>query len=399
MKNKNINRGYILSAIHNSIFWYSPWLLYFLNYINYSQVAIVEAVGVITSVITEVPTGAIADLIGKKKTLILSFLFTSIGEILTALYPGFLTFIIAYIILNIGYSLYSGTIDAFLYDTLVGEKREKEYSKVLSRSNAVTSAATAFACILGGFMYKIWMILPFIATGITKFIGFLTAFLIDEPKVDTYKFSFKNFISQTKKGFNHLFDKKMIQISILLITFGAFYTIAYELLDDVSVIAYGYEATGIGILYGVLILLALPFSLLYEKLAKKYRSYTLLAIGAIVIILNYIFSPWINVYIWTTLFLINILYSPIRKNAICEIINKNTPSKIRATTISTNELLRKLPYVFLAGIIGGLIDKQGAKIFAFWYALLFLILITPQLLYYILKRKKSNLNRNNRNKF
>lgn len=389
MKDKNITLGYILVAINNLFFWFAPWLLFFLNYIDFSQVAIVQAVGIITSVITEVPTGAIADLIGKKKTLILSFLFTSIGELITAFYPSFSTFIIAFIILNIGYSLYSGTMDAYLYDTLVGERREKEYSRVLSRSSAIISAAIAFASVVGGFMYKWWMILPFLATGIMKFLGFLLAFFIDEPEVDTEKFSLKNFLVQTRLGFAHLFNKKMLQTTLLLITLGAFYTVAYELLDDISVVSYGYKAVGIGFLYGIVTFLTVPSSLLYEKLSKKFKTYTLLAGGALVIVLNYIFSPWINIYIWTGLFLMRVMYGPIRNNAISEIINRNTPSKIRATTISTNELLRKIPFVFLAGIIGGLIDIHGAKVFAFWFALVFLTLVAPQLGVYVWKRKKA----------
>lgn len=391
MKDKNITLGYILAALNNLFFWYAPWLLYFLNYIDFSQVAIVLAVGIITSVVTEVPTGAIADLIGKKKTLVLSFLFTSVGELLTAFYPSFSTFIIASIIINTGYSLYSGTMEAYLYDTLVGEGRGKDYGRVLSRSSAVVSAAIAFACIAGGFMYKWWMILPWIVTGIIKFVGFVLTFFIDEPKVDTEKFSLKNFLVQTRRGFVHLFNRKMLQITILLITFGAFYTIAYELLDDISVVSFGYTAVGIGLLYGILYILKIPFGLLYEKVSGRYKPYLLIALGALVIILNYIFSPWISVYTWTGLFLVRIMYGPIRTNAITEIINRNTPSKIRATTISTNELLRKIPFVFLAGFLGKLIDIYGAKIFAFWFALLFLIFIVPQFVVYRWKRKREFL--------
>lgn len=389
MRDKNITLGYILAAIHNLFFWFAPWLLYFLNYIDFSQVAIVQAVGLVTSVITEVPTGAIADLLGKKKTLILSFLFTGTGEFIIAFFPGFPTLVIAFIILNTGYSLYSGTMDAFMYDTLVSEKREKEYARVLSRSSAIISVAIAFASIVGGFMYKWWMILPFLATGVMKFFGFLVTFFIDEPKVDTEKFSIKNFLTQNKLGFAHLFNKKMFQTTLLLITFGAFYTVAYELLDDISVVSYGYKSVGMGFLYGIVTFIGIPSALLYEKFAKKFNTYTLLAGGALVIILNYIFSPWINVYIWTALFLIRVTYSPIRNNAISEIINRNTPSKIRATTISTNELLRKIPFVFFAGVMGEIIDLHGAKVFAFYFALVFLILIAPQLVVYGWKRKKA----------
>jgi hypothetical protein len=35
----------------------------------------------------------------------------------------------------------------------------------------------------------------------------------------------------------------------VLLTYGVFSTISYELLDDLSVVAFGYDAVGIGIFY------------------------------------------------------------------------------------------------------------------------------------------------------
>lgn len=378
---RNISLGYILVFLNNLFFWMAPWLLYMLRFIDFGQVAIVQAVGLGTRVVMEVPSGVLADLLGKKKTLIVAFLMTAVGEMMMVIDPGFYTFIGAFLILNTGYSFYSGTIDAFMFDTLVVGKKESQYPRVLSRQNAIMNGAIAVAAISGGLMYRVWIGLPFVMTGIAKLIGAGVVILADEPVVDTQQFSWRNFLLQTREGMNQLFSPSMRQVSILLLTFGSFSTIAYEILDDASVVAFGYSEVGIGVLYSVVTLIAIPFSLLYEKVSKKFGSYYLL-IGSIgVLVLNYLFSPRIGIAVWTGLFLVRVMYSPIKDGAVAELINTRTPSWIRATTISTYELLRKVPFLILAGFIGTLMDEYGVQWLAFWFAITLLVVSVPQIVY------------------
>ena len=383
---KNINLGYLLVFINNSFFWYAPWLLFLLNYLTFPQAAVLQSIGLLTLVIAEVPTGALADLIGKKKTLNLAFLLTGIGEIYMAFSKSYPYFIASYIILNIGYSLYSGTMEAFTYDTLVSGQEEGKYNKIVAKSHAFSNAGTAISSVLGGFLYSIWLGLPFLATGIAKLIGLLVSLFIDEPKVDTEKFSLKNFIRQTQLGFRHLFSQKMAGFTLLLLTFAVFHVPAYEILDDITVIAYGYTAKTIGILYAAAIFIAIPSSLLYERISQKIPPIKLVYLGILVLTLNYLFTPRLGVTFWTTLFLLRVVYSPLRTNAISEIINKNTASKIRATTLSTYSMLRILPFVLLAGYIGLTTDKIGVKYFdALFFGLLFLV-TAPQIAILFKKR-------------
>lgn len=388
-KKKNITLAYIMTVIQNVMFWSGPWLLYLLNYVDLSQATTLQAIAMATRVITEIPSGVIADLLGKRKTLLLSFMFSAAGEILMANSSQFLSFAIAHILLYTGYSLYSGTMDAFVYDTLVTDKSTKQYSKVLSKILAITTATLGITSIIGGFLYNIWIALPYFATGVAKLLGIIVAFFSDEPDVDTEKFTIMNFFKQTKQGFKHLSKKSMFQVAILIVSFGTFQTIGYEILDDALVISYGYSAFAIGILYGVLSIINLPFSLLYDKFSKKYKSFTLITVGAIILALNYLFSPCISVYVWTSLFLIRFIYMPIRTGAITEVINKRTPSKIRATTISTSELIKKIPFVLFSGFLGEAMDQIGVKNFSFWFGLVLLIVIIPQLIVFNRKKTKS----------
>lgn len=364
------------------MFWSPAWLLFFLDHITLTQVGILMAISMATRILTEIPSGALSDLIGKKPTLIISFLLTGIGEFFIVTYPQFYPLILSHIVINTGYSFYSGTMDAYLYDTLLGEGRDKEYSKVLSRSNAVNYIAFSISAVIGGFIYMISPQGPWLATSGAKLTAALLALKLKEPNVDTETFSLRNFLIQTRLGFKHLFSKQLLKTTRLLITFGIFQTIAYELFDDIGVIHFGYNSIGIGLLYATLALGAVPFSLMYDKLSKKYSSYALISFAIFVLVLHYIFTPWIGTVMWTAFFALRVFFSPIRESAISEVLNRNTPSAIRATTISTYELIKKSPFLILATPIGIWVENYGFAPVASLFSLLFLITATPQIIAY-----------------
>ena len=136
---KNISLGYWLIALHHSFFWYAPWLLFLLKHIDLTQAAILTSVGLVTSILVDVPSGAISDLIGKKKMLQAAFFVAGIGELITAFSSTFPMFILAFVVKSVGYSFYSGMMEAFMFDTLVGDEKEEDYPKIISRSEAVTT--------------------------------------------------------------------------------------------------------------------------------------------------------------------------------------------------------------------------------------------------------------------
>jgi hypothetical protein len=68
-------------------------------------------------------------------------------------------------------------------------------------------------------------------------------------------------------------------------------------------------------------------------------------------------------------------------------INKQTESKYRATTISTFNMLKNLPYVLTAAFIGRLMDIISARHFAFYFGLALLAVLLLQKL--TLDKKKS----------
>ncbi|MFA6602209.1 MAG: MFS transporter [Candidatus Shapirobacteria bacterium] len=395
MNNRNITLGYVLITLQNSFFWYAPWLLYVYQYIDIKQATLLQLIGLLTRVIAEIPSGTVADLMGKKKTLLIAFFLSGLGEITMAFSTTFSLLVVSYVINSLGSSFFSGTIDAFMYDSLLEKKDEKKYPSVLGKSNAYQNMATAIATLTGGFMFQIWGGLPFLITGIAKFAGMFIAFRITEPTVDTFSFSAKNFVNQTAKGIRHLFSKNLIRLTLLTLLMGSFSVVVYEILDDVAVVDWGYSATSISILYTTVILLSIPSSFLYERVAKVIKP-PMIVVGAILIlVINYIFSPLINVYVWSFIFLLRVIYSPLKTAAVTDIINTNVASNIRATTLSTYELLIRIPFVMFGVYIGTSLKDMGVKNFSVLFSgSLLMLLLIYFLIILIIKLRKTTNNRN-----
>jgi MFS family permease len=70
-------------------------------------------------VVIEVPTGAFADLYGRKTSLMLAALFIVIACVIFGLGNNIWHFMIANIIFGLGVSLNSGADSAFIYDSLL----------------------------------------------------------------------------------------------------------------------------------------------------------------------------------------------------------------------------------------------------------------------------------------
>lgn len=259
-----------------------------------------------------------------------------------------------------------------MFDSLIEKDKKDKYSEVLSKSTVFTNASTALATIIGGYLFNIWGGLPFLLTGLAKFIALGLALRTTEPKVDTFKFSLNTFIVQNLQGFRHLLSKGRLPDSMLIILMGGFGTIAYEILDDVAVVNWGYSATGISWLYTVSLLLCIPFGLAYKHIVNRVRPIYLVTIGIVFLVINYLISPFINVIIWTFLFYLRDMFSPIKDAAINDIINNEVTSSIRATTLSTYQLIIKLPYAIFGLLIGNYMEWYGVKKFSTLFALLLL---------------------------
>ena len=75
------------------------------------------------------------------------------------------------------------------------------------------------------------------------------------------------------------------------------------------------------------------------------------------------------------MFLVRVVYSPLKNAAIIDLINKRVPSNIRATTLSTYQLLIRIPFVIFGVYIGSTMKAIGVRNFSSIFVSILLVLL------------------------
>jgi len=374
---KNIRIAYALSFLWRSWFWLGIWIFYYLRFTDYAGIGFLEAVMITTATIGEIPTGAIADIVGKRTVIILAFAMGAIGNIVMAFAPNYWVLVASIVTMTLGGAFYSGSLEALVYDTLIENGNTDIYHKVISRMTTMQNFGMAVAGITGGFLYQINISLPFILVAFAYTVGLLLSTGLIEPKIDTEKYSWTKFLSQNKRGFNQLFSTKRIAfLTLLFLIPGAFMIATDNVLNDATALELGFTSVQLGIFVTILYLFGVFVSEQSTWIIKKLNS-------------RWLYSTMLGLYIGTLLtmpkagFLIGGILLLLRYGAATVFgnyesvrINAVIDSRYRATTLSTLSLMKNIPYVLGATSMGILMNIYTTKIFSFYFGLLALVCVT-----------------------
>jgi MFS family permease len=250
---------------------------------------------IFTSTALEIPTGAIADLLGKRNTLIASFVFRSAGNILMGLATSFSQIGFSVFIMTIGGALYSGTMESLVYDSLKEKGQESRFDKIVAHTTSIQLIATAIASIAGGLLYMKSVQLPFFALAACQIIALVLCVMLTEPKVDSYRFSFKRYKNQLASGFSQLFSVQAVKKRLLFILMlGALFVVSYEVVSDIVLVEFGYNAKEIGILISIMYIVGAISSQITPYLSRRFGLMPSILGTSIVGATTYVVTPILN---------------------------------------------------------------------------------------------------------
>ncbi|MEZ9437264.1 MFS transporter [Vibrio atlanticus] len=143
-------------------FYYPIFTLLYLDYgLTLSQFAMLNVVWAATIVLAEVPSGAFADTLGRKKLVVLSSIVMFVEIAMIALVPTgnpdliFIFFLINRILSGLAMALASGADEALAYDTLKEQGNEELWPRVLQIQLRVASTVGIFVTLIGAAMYDV----------------------------------------------------------------------------------------------------------------------------------------------------------------------------------------------------------------------------------------------------
>ncbi len=154
---------------------------YVLNGLNATQIFTVQAAFHVAVLLLEVPSGYVADVLGRKTTLIIAAVFFPLGLALYAFTGSFLTFVAAEVCVAVANSMRSGSDSALMYDTLIILNREKHYKRFEGRAFLFTRIGTAAASMFGGFLAVRSLHLPFYVNVVTYCLMLPIVLTLTEP--------------------------------------------------------------------------------------------------------------------------------------------------------------------------------------------------------------------------
>jgi MFS family permease len=196
---RNIKLYQTYQAFLEPIFW-GPILIMFLNNaakMTLSQIDFMEGIVVCSLVIMQIPTGALADLIGRKKTMFIGSLLFVVENLLFASATSPLLAWTANFIWAIGFSLISGADSALICDTLCALGRKKEYRKIQGDALFYRYAIAAVSCLVTGYLAKINLRLPVYLSVFGLVLNcFVIARLVEPPMAgEKRRFCLREFIA------------------------------------------------------------------------------------------------------------------------------------------------------------------------------------------------------------
>lgn len=128
------------------------------------QIGILESIFHIASSCFEIPSGVVADVFGRKRTLALSKLVSVLSCLAMILSDNFGTVAFAIAFSALSYNLESGTIEALAYDSLKSVRQEKKYNRYASTEMM---------------LYRITSSTATLCAGVALWLGYKKAYAID----------------------------------------------------------------------------------------------------------------------------------------------------------------------------------------------------------------------------
>ncbi len=352
---KNVRLYYWFRLLDEPLFW-GPILITFISRVSgmsLSQIYVMESICVVGLFLLEIPSGALADLIGRRKTILIGscLLFCDIMVFASAINPAMIW--IANLIWVCGFSLISGADSALLYDTLKVLGRESEFKKIEGRAISYRLFLLAGCAITVGYLASINIRLPvYLSAGFKLLFVVVIYFFIEPPMTRQGRYNWREHLGLMKISIlfvaNHKNIKWIISFVVIIGVASKIWFFSYNPyfeLVDLPLIYFGWLFCGLNIIAAI-------SSFFSDWIARKIGD-----LGSIILILAVIGIPILLMgsYVAKIMVLLVLMQNIARGHLtpfIGHFLNQYLDSENRATVISIKSAVVSLGQFVMLGLFG-----------------------------------------------
>lgn len=361
---RNIFLDYLFRILCNFAFADGIFVLYLRNKgLALWQIGVLEGIFHATSLVTEIPSGALADLFGRRRAMLASRLCAVISSVIMLSTDKMQLLGIGFVFTAWSFNLLSGSEEALLYDSFLGAGQEDQYFKTNGRLSFVAEVSNGLGIFLGGFLAKYSYTLCYLILIAIETLSFTVCLFLTEPKTgNNGKNRGKKAEVSVRSHFIQSFYllKENGRLRYVLFHYAvlfAFFVSIYFYSQEYYY-ARGFDEGQIGLLLLGVAGCSSIGALLSEKAAKRFCGRTCDVMGIVLalgIILMSAESNWLSVPGFGLSAMANASLYPVQSDEL----NRLIPSGQRATVLSVGSMCYSVVMILLFPLIGLLADYLG----------------------------------------
>lgn len=327
--------------------------------LSVAQVYYLQAFFAFVVVICEVPSGYIADVLGRKVALVIGSIFHAVGFSWLCFTESFLGLMLFEALVAVAISLFSGADLSLLYDTQDAlDHSPEEKTKGIANMRFVKSSAEGMAALLGGFLVAYSFDAVVIANAIFAWVPLILVFFITEP--ERQKMTAEHPLRNLKGVVSFLyFGDGLLRLICLNTTFfglATFYVIwmlqPYWQDEGIPLAYFGLLWAAMNFVIAIASKLSLP-------LERRYGAGVVLGLMGVLPVIGYFgmagVGGWLGILLSFAFFLSRGLNQVIMSDAL----NRRTPSAFRATANSIVSFMFRGIYIVTGPLVGLMIEHLG----------------------------------------
>ena len=326
---------YSISA--NSLFSNAIWLIYLAAH-GYTpfQIGLFEALFHIAKFVAEAPTGVFADLVGRRASLIVSAILSSISALLF-LFPAFPGVIaLGFALSGLGLAFRGGAESAMIWrlaELSGAPDQSARFSRLFSGIVILGLLAAAVSVSAGGFMSNVSVALPFVAQSLVIALGVAPLLLLPEKRLAHARA--RSPFAHFGAGMRAVWRDPWLLALLLLSALSASVFTTVGFYNQLYFHSLGFTLAAIGVIYGASNALDALYTTFAPRLIGLLPAPRLLAIflgaEALGLLAMSLRAPWLGVASFLLLFHLSdaVLYP-----ALNTYLNQRAPEDQRATVLS-----------------------------------------------------------------
>lgn len=364
--------------------FFAPFFLLFLKDkgISYLDIGILYAIRETTIYVMEIPSGIIADVLGRKKTLVSSFVFYIASFLIFYFLSGFGWMVAAMLLFAHGDAFRTGTHKAMIFEYLKINGWEKHKVSYYGQTRSFSQFGSAISSLIA-------VVIIFFANNYRAIFLYSTIpFLLDGILILTYPRTLDGTIFKlgqgTKSNFTTILrslslmfrQEKNIRLLLNVASFSGFFKVSKDYLQVIiqffavsvpvglAISQQQKTALFVGILFFLLYVLTMLASRHSEKVSHWFGSHKkmlniLLLLGVCFGMLSGLLFHYGFYALSLVLFALIYINENLRKPVGMSVIAESFGSETLATTLSVESLTNTLIGSITAVLVGLMADKLG----------------------------------------